>query len=136
MNYIPSENSSCSLTLRDECAAEMRAIPSSLFLLRPHVKKQIPRWLLLLHYSHRADDLCAIYFPVLPCPDPSLPLNQYIVTVRTTEASLRCHLAGEYLVSIENKALLLLEINSSSIIYEWPYICIRKFGQVKVNIYF
>lgn len=80
MNYIPSENSSCSLTLRDESAAEMRAIPFSLFLLRPHVKKQIPYWLLLLHYSHRADDLCAIYFSCSPMPrsnPPSEPVHRH-----------------------------------------------------------
>ncbi|KAM9356760.1 docking protein 3 [Symphorus nematophorus] len=63
--------------------------------------------------------------------DLSLPSNQYQVTVQSTEASRRCQLAGEYLVSPEKQAVILLAINTGHIIYRWPYTFLRKFGQVE-----
>ena len=72
------------------------------------------------------------YSPVLSRLDLSLPPNQYKVTVQCTEASRRCQLAGEYLVSAEKHAVILLDIKTGHIIYHWPYMFLRKFGQVEV----
>ncbi|XP_054453738.1 uncharacterized protein dok3 [Anoplopoma fimbria] len=63
--------------------------------------------------------------------DLTLPPNQYQVTVQSTEASRRCKLAGEYLVSLEKEALMLLAINTGHIFYRWPYKLLRKFGLVE-----
>ncbi|XP_039974911.1 docking protein 2 isoform X2 [Xiphias gladius] len=63
--------------------------------------------------------------------DLTLPPNQYQVTVQSTEASRRCKLAGEYLVSPEKEAVILLACNTGYIIYCWPYRLLRKFGQVE-----
>ncbi|XP_018530882.1 docking protein 3 [Lates calcarifer] len=63
--------------------------------------------------------------------DLTLPPNQYKVTVQSTEASRRCKLAGEYVVSPEEDAVILLACNTGHIIYSWPYRLLRKFGQVE-----
>ncbi|XP_070818272.1 docking protein 3 [Chaetodon trifascialis] len=57
--------------------------------------------------------------------------GEYQVTVQSTEASRRCQLAGEYLISPEKQAVLLLAIHTGHIIYRWPYTFLRKFGQVE-----
>ncbi|KAL6117851.1 dok3 [Pungitius sinensis] len=64
-------------------------------------------------------------------PDPTLLPNQYLVTIQSTEASRRCKLAGEYLVSPEHEAVRLLDINTGHIFYRWPYKFLRKFGLVE-----
>lgn len=79
--------------------------------------------------------LSGTYLPVLSCLDPTLPLNQYRVTVQSTEASRRCQLAGEYLVSPEKQAVILLALSTGHIIYRWSYMFIRKFGQVEVRYF-
>ncbi|TDH07779.1 hypothetical protein EPR50_G00109680 [Perca flavescens] len=61
----------------------------------------------------------------------SLPPNQYQVTVQSTEASRRCKLSGDYLISPEKEAVILLAINTGHIFYRWPYRHLRKFGQVE-----
>ncbi|XP_045886231.1 docking protein 3 isoform X1 [Micropterus dolomieu] len=63
--------------------------------------------------------------------DLTLPSNQYQVTVQSTEASRKCQLAGEYLVSPEKEAVILLDIKTGHTIYRWPYRLLRKFGQVE-----
>ncbi|KAJ0003010.1 hypothetical protein NQD34_008160 [Periophthalmus magnuspinnatus] len=63
--------------------------------------------------------------------DTTQPLNVHLVTVRTTEASQRCDLSGDYLVSPEEDALLLLDCNTLDVIYRWPYKMLRKYGQVE-----
>ncbi|XP_078117031.1 docking protein 2 [Sander vitreus] len=63
--------------------------------------------------------------------DLTLPPNQYQVTVQSTEASRRCKLSGEYLISPEKEAVILLAINTGHIFYRWPYRHLRKFGQVE-----
>lgn len=73
------------------------------------------------------------YFLILPCLDPTLPPNQYQVSVQSTEASRRCKLAGKYLVSPEKEAVILLACNTGHIVYCWPYRLLRKFGHVEVN---
>lgn len=63
--------------------------------------------------------------------DTSLSPKAHLVTVRATEASQRCNLSGDYLVSDEGGALLLLDLNTCDIIYRWPYKMLRKYGQVE-----
>lgn len=63
----------------------------------------------------------------------TLPPNQYQVTVQSTEASRRCKLAGEYLVSPDTDTLILLACKTGHIIYSWPYRLLRKFGQLEVK---
>ncbi|XP_067455015.1 docking protein 3 [Thunnus thynnus] len=57
--------------------------------------------------------------------------NCYKVTVQSTEASRRCKLAGDYLISTDNEAVLLLAVKTGQTIYNWPYRLLRKFGQVE-----
>ncbi|XP_042349617.1 docking protein 3 [Plectropomus leopardus] len=63
--------------------------------------------------------------------DPTLPPNQYQVTVQSTEASRRCKLSGDYLVCTDNEAVILLAIDTGHTLYRWPYRLLRKFGQVE-----
>uniref|UniRef100_A0A1A8FDL1 Docking protein 3 n=3 Tax=Nothobranchius korthausae TaxID=1143690 RepID=A0A1A8FDL1_9TELE len=56
--------------------------------------------------------------------------NQYRVKVQTTEASKRCKLSGEYLVSTEKDDLVLSDI-SGGVVYCWPYRLLRKFGHIE-----
>lgn len=81
------------------------------------------------------DVLSGKYFHVFSCLDLTLPPNQYQVTIQSTEASRRCQLAGEYLVSPENEAVVLLAIDTGHVIYRWPYRLLRKFGQVEVKYF-
>lgn len=63
--------------------------------------------------------------------EAALPPNALQVTVRTTAASQRCNLVGDYLISPECDALLLLDSNTCDIVYHWPYKMLRKYGQVE-----
>ncbi|XP_030001014.1 docking protein 1 isoform X2 [Sphaeramia orbicularis] len=63
--------------------------------------------------------------------DTDLPPNIYKVTVQSTEASRRCKLSGDFLISPDSEAVMLLDVSSSCIIYRWPYRMLRKFGQVE-----
>lgn len=74
--------------------------------------------------------------PVSPRAGPALAENQYSVRVQTTEASRRCYLAGEYLVSVNQSDLVLQELNTGETVFKWPYTCIRKFGTVEVKLSF
>lgn len=76
-----------------------------------------------------------MFVPVSSCLDLTLPVNQYKVTIQSTEASRRCQLAGEYLVSLGKQAVMLLAIGTGHVIYRWPYTLIRKFGQCKVRCF-
>nr|XP_019935327.1 PREDICTED: docking protein 3 [Paralichthys olivaceus] len=63
--------------------------------------------------------------------NPTHPPNQYQVTIQSTEASQRCRLAGEYLLSPGEEAVTLLACNTGHVIYRWPYRLLRKFGQTE-----
>ncbi|KAM4621878.1 docking protein 1 [Polymixia lowei] len=64
----------------------------------------------------------------------SWKMDRYHVTIQTTEASRRCKLAGEYLLSTDKEAVLLLDIDTGHIIYHWPYTLLRRYGQVKGGV--
>ncbi|KAM6923474.1 uncharacterized protein dok3 [Xenentodon cancila] len=57
--------------------------------------------------------------------------GQYQVMIQRTKAAKRCKLAGQYLVSPENEALVLLNSKTGCVIFQWPYRLLRKFGQVE-----
>ncbi|XP_061581015.1 uncharacterized protein dok3 [Cololabis saira] len=57
--------------------------------------------------------------------------SQYQVRIQRTEAAKRCKLAGQYLVSPDSDALVLLSIKTGGVIFHWPYRLLRKFGQVE-----
>ncbi|XP_029965230.1 docking protein 3 [Salarias fasciatus] len=63
--------------------------------------------------------------------DSTLPPNHYHVTVLSTEASKRCKLSGDYLVSPHREGMMLLAADASRVVYRWPYRLLRKFGQVE-----
>ncbi|XP_038140545.1 docking protein 3-like [Cyprinodon tularosa] len=63
--------------------------------------------------------------------EPTLPPDQYKVKVQSTEVAKRCKLSGEYIVFTDSEALELLSVNTSEVIYSWPYKLLRKFGQVE-----
>uniref|UniRef100_A0A669CYL6 IRS-type PTB domain-containing protein n=1 Tax=Oreochromis niloticus TaxID=8128 RepID=A0A669CYL6_ORENI len=84
--------------------------------------------------------LCLLAFQVSHISNPdhcetltllTLPPNQYQVTIQSTEASKRCKLSGNYLVSIEGEAIELLDMRTCYLIFDWPYKLLRKFGQIE-----
>ncbi|CAN9514841.1 unnamed protein product [Ophioblennius macclurei] len=63
--------------------------------------------------------------------DSTLPPNHYHVTVVSTEASKRCKLSGDYLVTPDREAMVLLAVSTSYVVFRWPYRLLRKFGQAE-----
>ncbi|XP_011478626.2 docking protein 3 [Oryzias latipes] len=63
--------------------------------------------------------------------DPTLPPKQFKVKIKSTIASKRCKLAGEYLMSSETEALVLFSLDASDAIFRWPYRLLRRFGKVE-----
>uniref|UniRef100_A0AAV2MJJ5 IRS-type PTB domain-containing protein n=1 Tax=Knipowitschia caucasica TaxID=637954 RepID=A0AAV2MJJ5_KNICA len=59
------------------------------------------------------------------------PPKAHLVSVRLTEASQRCNLSGDYLISPDADALLLLHPETHDVIFHWPYKMLRKYGQVE-----
>ncbi|XP_046562747.1 docking protein 2-like [Haliotis rubra] len=43
--------------------------------------------------------------------------------------SKRCHLKGVYCIAVRDTSLCLCDVRSNRVIYEWPYVCIRKYGK-------
>ncbi|XP_069473821.1 docking protein 2 [Ambystoma mexicanum] len=58
------------------------------------------------------------------------------VTVRSTEASDRCHLRGAYTLKAQKDALDLWHRESGETLYSWPYLFLRRFGRDKVMFSF
>ncbi|KAL2077627.1 hypothetical protein ACEWY4_027131 [Coilia grayii] len=59
--------------------------------------------------------------------------GQYQVKVQQTEAAMRCGLAGSYALSPSSEALSLQDLDTSEVIYCWPYRLLRRFGTVKAR---
>lgn len=75
----------------------------------------------------------ALWSPrVFSSSDPTLPPKQFKVKIKSTIASKRCKLAGEYLMSSETEALVLFSLDASDAIFRWPYRLLRRFGKVEV----
>ncbi|XP_038678217.1 docking protein 1-like isoform X1 [Scyliorhinus canicula] len=55
-------------------------------------------------------------------------VNEYKVLIRRTDASERCELSGMYLLKAGEDALILKNIITEQIVYEWPYMYLRRFG--------
>ncbi|XP_041065898.1 docking protein 1-like [Carcharodon carcharias] len=55
-------------------------------------------------------------------------VNEYKVSVRRTDASERCELSGMYILKAGKEALILKNIIPEQVIYEWPYMFLRRFG--------
>ncbi|ETE72431.1 Docking protein 3, partial [Ophiophagus hannah] len=56
---------------------------------------------------------------------------QFPVSVSPTEASARCQLKGNYLMVSLAEQLVLKDVQSGQIQYNWPYTFLRRFGQEK-----
>ncbi|XP_020370649.2 docking protein 1-like [Rhincodon typus] len=54
--------------------------------------------------------------------------NEYNVSIRRTDASERCELSGMYLLKTGKDALILKSIIPEQVVYEWPYMFLRRFG--------
>ncbi|XP_036069952.1 docking protein 2 [Oryzias melastigma] len=63
--------------------------------------------------------------------DPTLPPKQFKVKIKSTTASKRCKLAGEYVMSSEAEALVMFSMDTGDIIFRWPYRLLRRFGKVE-----
>ncbi|XP_051883685.1 uncharacterized protein LOC127576904 [Pristis pectinata] len=55
-------------------------------------------------------------------------VNEYKVSIRSTDASERCDLKGTYLLKADKDALILKRISPEQVVYEWPYMYLRRFG--------
>uniref|UniRef100_A0A3B3BQZ0 IRS-type PTB domain-containing protein n=1 Tax=Oryzias melastigma TaxID=30732 RepID=A0A3B3BQZ0_ORYME len=51
------------------------------------------------------------------------------VKIKSTTASKRCKLAGEYVMSSEAEALVMFSMDTGDIIFRWPYRLLRRFGK-------
>ncbi|XP_072549743.1 docking protein 3 [Salminus brasiliensis] len=60
--------------------------------------------------------------------------GKFQVTVKKSEASVRCCMAGSYLLSPEKEALCLLDLKTGKPVFYWPYRFLRRFGQIKEGV--
>lgn len=52
------------------------------------------------------------------------------------ETSRRCQLKGRYIFGVKDSSLCLCDITSNHVLYEWPYVYIRRFGKKRKAFYF
>ncbi|XP_067858814.1 docking protein 1-like [Heptranchias perlo] len=55
-------------------------------------------------------------------------VNEYKVSIRRTDVSERCELSGMYLLKADTDTLILKNIIPEQVVYEWPYMFLRRFG--------
>ncbi|XP_072882938.1 uncharacterized protein [Hemitrygon akajei] len=55
-------------------------------------------------------------------------VTEYKVSIRSTDASERCDLKGTYLLKADKDALILKSISPEQVVFEWPYMYLRRFG--------
>ncbi|XP_074553000.1 docking protein 2 [Halichoeres trimaculatus] len=58
--------------------------------------------------------------------------SEFWVVVQRTEAATRCGLQGSYLLQVGAEALLLRETQKKSLVREWPYELLRRYGRDKL----
>lgn len=61
------------------------------------------------------------------------PASEFLVVVQKTDAATRCNLQGAYWLQVGQEALLLRETQKKSLVREWPYEMLRRYGKDKVN---
>ncbi|XP_034298118.1 docking protein 3 [Pantherophis guttatus] len=61
---------------------------------------------------------------------------EFPVSVFPTEASARCQLKGNYLMASLPEQLVLKDVQSGQVQYNWPYTFLRRFGQEKTAFSF
>lgn len=62
-----------------------------------------------------------------------IPVSEFLVVVQKTDAATRCDLQGAYWLQVGQEALLLKETQKKSVVREWPYEMLRRYGKDKVN---
>ncbi|NWI50873.1 DOK2 protein, partial [Calyptomena viridis] len=62
--------------------------------------------------------------------------GSFEVTVRVTQSSQRCRLRGRCILRAGEEALELRHLQTSEILYSWPYRFLRRFGRDKVTFSF
>ncbi|XP_076875926.1 docking protein 3 isoform X2 [Brachyhypopomus gauderio] len=60
---------------------------------------------------------------------PCSTTQDFQVIAVSTEAAVRCHLQGEYILSPQSDCLVLKDPKTKKVILSWPYCFVRKFGQ-------
>ncbi|XP_019629791.1 PREDICTED: uncharacterized protein LOC109474026 [Branchiostoma belcheri] len=60
-------------------------------------------------------------------------LMRTTVTVSPTEAAKRCKLKGEYTLQVCSEGIVLLNCVTEQLLYDWPYIMIRRYGRSKTD---
>ncbi|XP_068607478.1 LOW QUALITY PROTEIN: docking protein 1-like [Brachionichthys hirsutus] len=61
-------------------------------------------------------------------------VSQFWVVVQRTEAASRCGLQGSYWLQVGSEALLLRETQKKSIVHQWPYELLRRYGRDKLAL--
>ncbi|KAM4595196.1 uncharacterized protein dok1a isoform 2-T2 [Fundulus diaphanus] len=57
---------------------------------------------------------------------------QFWVMIQKTDAATRCGLKGSYCLQVEPQSLLLKDAKKKTVVYEWPYELLRRYGADKV----
>lgn len=63
----------------------------------------------------------------------NIPISDFLVSVQKTDAATRCDLQGAYWLQVGLEALLLRDTQKKSVVREWPYEMLRRYGKDKVN---
>lgn len=63
----------------------------------------------------------------------NLNVSEFPVVVQRTDAATRCDLQGAYLLQVGQEALLLRDAQKKSVVQEWPYEMLRRYGKDKVK---
>lgn len=63
----------------------------------------------------------------------NIPISEFLVSVQKTNAAARCDLQGAYWLQVGLEALLLRDTQKKSVVREWPYEMLRRYGKDKVN---
>lgn len=56
-----------------------------------------------------------------------------MVVAQKTDAATRCDLQGAYWLQVGQEALQLRDTQKKSLVQEWPYEMLRRYGKDKVN---
>ncbi|CAF88083.1 unnamed protein product, partial [Tetraodon nigroviridis] len=67
------------------------------------------------------------------CPQMLKParMSEFLVEVQKSDAATRCDLQGAYWLQVGQEALLLKDTQKKSVLREWPYEMLRRYGKDK-----